>query len=45
MFTLLQATTPSALERAPRHTCAVGGVYLSISQSLRAFANPEIDMR
>jgi hypothetical protein len=45
MSTLLQPSRPWALERVVRHTCVVGGVYLSMSQSLRAFANPEIDMR
>lgn len=45
MFTLVLATSPWALERAPRHTCATGRVYLSVSQTQCAFANPEIDMR
>ena len=45
MFTLVLATSPWALERAPRHACAMGGVYLSVCQSKRAFPGTEIDMR
>ena len=45
MFTLVLATSPWVLERASRHACAMGGVYLSVCQSKRAFPGTEIDMR
>jgi hypothetical protein len=45
MFTLTQPSCSWMREGAVRHTCAVGGVYLSISQTLRAFAKPEVDIR
>jgi hypothetical protein len=44
MSTLCKAICPWALERAPRHTCAKGGVDLP-SYPQRTFANPEIRMR
>lgn len=45
MFTLLQATSPWALERAAGHLCATGRVYLSGTQSIRPFVQPEADIR
>jgi hypothetical protein len=45
MFMLSEPSRTWALEGVARHTCAVGGVDFSISQRLRKFANPEIEMR
>ena len=45
MFTLFLTALPKALEGVHRHTCAVGGVYPSIGQSPRVFANNEVEMR